>query len=51
MEDTTIKLKKTTKDRLEELKIHPNQSYDEVLNILLDKKQDGDINASDKSGQ
>ncbi len=36
---TTISVTNKTKDRLEELKIHPNQSFDEVIvKILADKK-------------
>ena len=33
---TTISLKKKTKTRLDSFKIHPNQSYDEVLNEFMD---------------
>jgi len=32
---TTIKLEKETKNRLEKLKIHRRESYDEVLRKLL----------------
>lgn len=33
---TTIQLQPETKSRLDELKIHPRESYDETLNRLLD---------------
>lgn len=35
MKITTIKLNKTTKDRLDKLKIHRRESYDEVLQEVL----------------
>ena len=35
MEETTIMVKKKTSKVLEELKIHPRQSYDEVIQELL----------------
>lgn len=34
---TTMSVKQSTKERLEKLKIHPNQSFDEILNNMLDK--------------
>jgi|TARA_R100000789_G_scaffold95368_1_gene95861 hypothetical protein len=34
---TTISMKPSTKDMLDKLKIHPNQSYEEVIIKLLDK--------------
>ena len=33
---TTILLKRTTRDRLKLLKLHPRQSFDEVINEILD---------------
>ena len=33
---TTITVRVTTRDRLEQLKIHPKQSYDEILTKMLD---------------
>ena len=33
---TTIKLTKETKSRLEKLKVHPKESYEDVLLRLLD---------------
>lgn len=33
---TTIQLRPETKSRLDALKIHPRESYDETLNRLLD---------------
>ena len=37
---TTIQLQPETKSRLDELKIHPRESYDETLNRLLDMAYD-----------
>lgn len=34
-QETTIKLKRKTKSRLDNLKEHPRESYDEVLNKTL----------------
>ena len=36
MEITTIKLKKNTKDRLDKLKIHNRESYDEAIQKILE---------------
>lgn len=36
MEITTISLDAKTKDRIEKLKVHPNQSFDEILNEIVD---------------
>jgi hypothetical protein len=36
MPQTTIQVKATTKERLETLKTHPRETYDEVVNRLLD---------------
>jgi len=35
MVNTTIKVKKETRDDLDLLKIHPRQSYDEVIAKLI----------------
>ncbi len=35
MEITTIKLEKTTKKRLDKLKVHKRESYDDVLQKIL----------------
>ena len=35
----TIRIKLKTKAALDKLKIHPRQSYDEVIRILLGKKK------------
>ena len=35
MVDKTIKLTKETKDLLDVYKIHPRQSYDEVIRMLI----------------
>lgn len=37
---TTIQLRPETKSRLDGMKIHPRESYDEVLNRLLDMTHD-----------
>lgn len=37
---TTIQIQPETKSRLEALKIHPRESYDETLNRLLDMAYD-----------
>ena len=33
---TTIQLRPETKSRLDEVKVHPRETYDETLNRLLD---------------
>jgi len=43
MVDTTIKIKKDTKEMLDKRKIHPRQSYDEVL-VELIKEVKNDTN-------
>lgn len=35
-EFTSIGIKPKTKERLEKLKVHPNQSFDELINKILD---------------
>ena len=37
---TTVQLRPETKSRLDDMKIHPRESYDEVLNRLLDMAYD-----------
>ncbi|KUG19906.1 hypothetical protein ASZ90_010365 [hydrocarbon metagenome] len=37
---TTIRLRPETKSRLDALKTHPRESYDETLNRLLDMAYD-----------
>lgn len=37
---TTIQLRPETKSRLDDMKIHPRESYDEALNRLLDMAYD-----------
>ena len=32
---TTIKISKETKEELDKFKVHPRQSYDEVLQLLI----------------
>tara|TARA_Y100000310_G_scaffold133975_1_gene132993 strand:+ start:4000 stop:4128 length:129 start_codon:yes stop_codon:yes gene_type:complete len=36
--DTTIRVSKKLVEKLANLKIHPNQSYEEVIETLLQKK-------------
>ena len=36
-DSTTIAIKLVTKQKLDGLKVHPNQSYDEVINVVVDK--------------
>ena len=38
--DTTIQIDKKTRDRLKELKIHPRESYDKVVQRLLALRTD-----------
>jgi len=33
---TTLSIRRETKEELRELKVHKNQSFDEVLRIILD---------------
>ncbi len=44
MANTTLKVKKKTKEMMDKLKVHPRQSYDEIirkaLNCLLKEKND-----------
>lgn len=35
-EITTMQVSVANKDELEKLKVHPNQSYDEVITMLLE---------------
>jgi len=37
---TTIQLQPETKSRLDDLKLHPRETYDETLNRLLDMAYD-----------
>ena len=36
-EFTSIGIKPSTKERLEKLKVHPNQSFDELINNILNE--------------
>ncbi len=40
MPQTTIQLQSMTRARLEALKVHPRETYDEVVNRLLDAAYD-----------
>ena len=37
---TTIRIRQTTAEKLRSLKAHPNQSYDELINSLTNKKEE-----------
>ena len=39
----TIKIKEDTKKKLDRLKIHPRQSYDEVIVKMIEKCMDDDL--------
>ena len=38
-QESSIRVLMGTKERLKALKVHPNQSYDELLNQLMDEKE------------
>ena len=40
MKKSTIKIKILTKKKLDSLKVHPRQSYDEVINFIIKKYKD-----------
>jgi len=40
MEKTTIQVRKELKKRLDEMKIHPNETMDELIERLVDSKMD-----------
>ena len=35
MVNTTLKVSEKTKNELDKLKVHPRQSYDEILDLLI----------------
>ena len=37
MEYTTIKISKEQRKKLDKLKVHPRQSYEEILELLIKK--------------
>jgi len=41
MEKTTIQISKQTKALLDELKIHPRETYDEVIRRLIESRKGG----------
>jgi len=41
MEYSTIKISTKTKEELDKLKIHPRQSYEEIIEYLLKKLKGG----------
>ena len=42
MAQTTIQIQAATRARLEDLKVHPRETYDEVVNRLLDAAYDSE---------
>jgi len=38
IKETTIKLKSTVKKELDRLKIHPNQSYSEIIKQIIEER-------------
>lgn len=38
--DTTIRIKESLRLKLENLKVHPNQSYNELILNIIDKKEE-----------
>jgi hypothetical protein len=57
MEKTTVQLRPETKDKLDDLKLHPRETYDDLINRLADAAYDDeslsdeeieDIRASEK---
>ena len=42
MAQTTIQIQTATRARLEDLKVHPRETYDEVVNRLLDTAYDSE---------
>ena len=35
---TSLRIYRTTKAKLDDLKIHPKQSYDEIINIIIEDR-------------
>ena len=48
MEQTTIKIDVNTRNALEKSKIHPNQSYNEIIGICLEILRSMDMKEIDK---
>ncbi|MBU0894207.1 MAG: hypothetical protein KKF48_03660 [Nanoarchaeota archaeon] len=47
MEKTTIQVNMNTLDRLKSVKRHTRESYDEVLNFLIDEAQDDELTSEE----
>ncbi len=47
MDKTTVQISKETLDRLKVMKRHIRESYDEVLNYLIDEVQDEELSEED----
>jgi len=47
MEKTTIQVNVDTLDRLKSMKRHTRESYDEVLNFLIDDAEDDELTAEE----
>lgn len=43
METTTIQIRKELKKKLDELKIHPNETMDELIERLVNSKMDYEL--------
>ena len=47
MEKTTIQVNVNTLDRLKSVKRHAKESYDEVLNFLIDEAEDDELTSEE----
>ncbi len=47
MEKTTIQVNMNTLNRLKSVKRHTRESYDEVLNFLIDESQDDELTSEE----
>ena len=47
MEKTTIQVNVDTLDRLKSIKRHARESYDEILNFLIDESEDDELTAEE----
>ena len=48
-EETSLRIKRKTIEKLEEMKIHPRQSYDEVIGDLISSSQAIQLNLNKKA--
>ena len=47
MDKTTIQVSSSTLNRLKSMKRHSRESYDEVLNFLIDETEDDDLTSEE----